>query len=526
MWRHSNARDQRAGFEAHLQLARDTAGMLDEYRADGIDFEMHRTGLLMAFAEQENLEHHRAHLDLVRQFGLDPQVLVGDDVRIHEPLLSDRVRGGIFFPHERHLDPSALVQGLHKRLLERGVRVLESEPATGVTVTGPRRDRRVTGLVTSTAVHEGDAFVLAAGAWTGPLSAAFGHRLPVRPGKGYSIDVPPVRLRGATNLSDAKVAVTPFTDRLRLAGTMEFAGLDEDVNDLRVRAILRAPAVYLRDWEPPAGRLQPRAGMRPMTPDGLAAIGRLPGTTNAFVSSGHGMLGVTLAAGSARALTELVVHGVLPPQLVPFDPSRFNTARQLAAVRRAANPRRTSPMTPRRTADERRTADLQGILAAVTTPFTPDAGSVDEAALQAQTGRLIAAGIHGLVTTGTTGEFPTLTPQEYRRVIEALRAGRRRPGTGGRRCRGAVDPGAVELAQHTERVGADAVMLLPPSTAASTCRRYRVPHRCRRVDQHPDRLLQHPGRDRYPADSAGRSPTSPTSRGSSTSRTPPATRWR
>jgi D-amino-acid dehydrogenase len=336
MWRHSNARDQRAGFEAHLQLARDTARVLDEYRADGIDFEMHRAGLLMAFAQQENLEHHRANLDLVRRFGLDPQVLVGDDVRAHEPLLSDRVHGGIFFPHERHLDSRALVQGLHKRLLELGVRVVENEPATGVTVTGSRGHRRVTALVTSTALHEGDAFVLAAGAWTGRLSAAFGHRLPVRPGKGYSIDVPPVPLRGATNLSDAKVAVTPFSDRLRLAGTMEFAGLDENVNDLRVQAILRAPAVYLRDWEPPAGPLQPRAGMRPMTPDGLAAIGRLPGTSNAFVSSGHGMLGVTLAAGSARALTDLVVGGVAPPQLAPFDPARFQLP-----VHFPARPRRT-----------------------------------------------------------------------------------------------------------------------------------------------------------------------------------------
>ena len=331
MWRHSNARDQRAGFEAHLQLARDTASVLDEYRSDGIDFEMHAAGLLMAFAEKESLDHHRANLDLVRRFDLDPQVLVGDDVRAHEPLLSDRVRGGIFFPHERHLDPRALVQGLHKRLLELGVRIVENDPATGVTLdesSPARRHRRtITGLVTTTAIHEGDAFVLAAGAWTGRLSAAFGHRLPVRPGKGYSIDLPPVPLRGATNLSDAKVAVTPFTDRLRLAGTMDFAGLDENVNDLRVRAILRAPAVYFRDWQPPSGPLQPRAGMRPMTPDGLAAIGRLPGTSNAFVSSGHGMLGVTLAAGSARALTELVVRGVAPPQLAPFDPARFTTGR-------------------------------------------------------------------------------------------------------------------------------------------------------------------------------------------------------
>src|ERR671933_1419438 len=160
MWRHSNARDQRAGFEAHLQLARDTARVLDEYRADGIDFEMHSAGLLMAFAEKENLEHHRANLDVVRRFDLDPRVLVGDDVRAHEPLLSDRVHGGIFFPHERHLDPRALVQGLHKRLLELGVRIVENEPATGVTLTerpaARRRNRRVSALVTTTALHEGD----------------------------------------------------------------------------------------------------------------------------------------------------------------------------------------------------------------------------------------------------------------------------------------------------------------------------------------------------------------------------------
>jgi 4-hydroxy-tetrahydrodipicolinate synthase len=110
----------------------------------------------------------------------------------------------------------------------------------------------------------------------------------------------------------------------------------------------------------------------------------------------------------------------------------------------------------------RRSADLHGILAAVTTPFTPDAGSVDEAALEAHADRLIGAGIHGLVTTGTTGEFPTLTPQEYRRVIEAYAhaAAGRVPVVAGVGALSTRD--AVDLAQHAERVGADAVMLLPP----------------------------------------------------------------
>lgn len=108
--------------------------------------------------------------------------------------------------------------------------------------------------------HPADAFVLAAGAWTGTLSALFGHHFPVRPGKGYSVGIPAIPLRSATNLSDAKVALSPYADRLRLAGTMEFAGLNEDVNDVRVAAILRAPARYLRDWQPPRSRSAHRQG--------------------------------------------------------------------------------------------------------------------------------------------------------------------------------------------------------------------------------------------------------------------------
>jgi dihydrodipicolinate synthase/N-acetylneuraminate lyase len=110
----------------------------------------------------------------------------------------------------------------------------------------------------------------------------------------------------------------------------------------------------------------------------------------------------------------------------------------------------------------RRTADLHGILAAVPTPFTADAEAVDEGTLGAQADRLIRAGIHGLVTTGSTGEFSTLAPQEYRRVIEAYveAADHRVPVVAGV---GALSTGgAIDLAQHAERVGADAIMLLPP----------------------------------------------------------------
>ena len=324
MWRHCNDRDQRAGFAAHLRLALNTAHVLDDYAADGMDFEMRSAGLLMAFTEKANLDHHVHNLDLVRENDLDPRVLVGDDVRAHEPLLTDAVHGGIFFPAERHLDPRAFVEALHKRLVDLGVRVVENAAVESVETRDANGRRTVGAVRTPSGRFDADAFVLAAGAWTGDLSARFGRRLPVRPGKGYSVDVAALPLRSATNLSDVKVAVTPFADRLRLAGTMEFAGLDEKINDVRVAAILRGPQTYFRGWTTPdVAAVRPAAGMRPMTPDGLPVIGAFPGLGNAFVSTGHGMLGVTLAAGSALALTDLVLHGTRRPELAPFDPARF-----------------------------------------------------------------------------------------------------------------------------------------------------------------------------------------------------------
>ena len=110
----------------------------------------------------------------------------------------------------------------------------------------------------------------------------------------------------------------------------------------------------------------------------------------------------------------------------------------------------------------RKQVALSGILAAVTTPFTADASAVDEAALTAQAEWLIASGIHGLVPCGTTGEFPTLSPEEHRRVIELYveAAAGRVPVIAGV---GALSTaGAIALAQDAERLGADAVMVVPP----------------------------------------------------------------
>jgi len=321
MWRACNQPSQQGGFRAHLELARSTADAYQDYRADGLDFELSDKGLLLAYVDQRAFEDEQRNLDVAREFGRDPQVLVGDDVRVHEPLLSDAVRGGVFFPHEQYLDPVALMRSLHQRLVDRGVRLVEHCSVTGFR----RRGERLTHVLTATEAHEFDDVVIAAGGWTPGLTRPLGYDVPIRPGKGYSIDTPPLSLRSSTDLSEAKVAVTPLGRNLRLAGTMEFGGLDEDLNQPRIDAILRAPATYFRDWQAPTG-CTPKAGIRPMTPDGLPVIGRLGRFTNTYVCAGHAMMGITMGPASARAVADLVLHDRQPDFLAPFSPQRF-TAR-------------------------------------------------------------------------------------------------------------------------------------------------------------------------------------------------------
>jgi D-amino-acid dehydrogenase len=329
MARRCNRDDFRSAFTANLVLCEDTLDLLDAYTADGVKFEMHTEGLILAFAEQEALDHHITDLDIPAEHGLEPEVLTGSALAALEPSLRPQLAGGIHFPHERHLRPDALVSALAARCRELDATFRDHAPVTAV-----RRDSRVHALVTPAGDVTADAVVLAAGAHSGPLSRLFGVRLPVRPGKGYSVDYEPapVSLKRMVNLADARVAVTPLDRRLRLAGTMEFAGLDTRISPVRVRAIRQAPTRYFTEWDPELPPCSaPWAAARPMTPDGLPIIGRIPGLDNAWVATGHGMFGVTLGPGTGRALASAISNGAVPAALAPFDPRRFRHRRRTTA---------------------------------------------------------------------------------------------------------------------------------------------------------------------------------------------------
>jgi len=338
-WRHCNDREYRAGLEALVQLAAPTMANLDRLRAGGVEFEMHQSGVLFLFLSRAARDEVQRDLAfMARDGGAAPRPLEPHEVRELEPRIRAAVAGGIFVAQERHVKPESLVAGLQRRLREMGVEIRAGDDVTGVRLRGKAaagsvRDistpaKSAAALLTSTGEVGGDLFLLTAGAWSGALAGALGVSLPIQGGKGYSItiDRPAWQPAHALYLDEARVALSPFEEQVRIGGTMEFSGFDTGVNRRRLDAIRAAAGRYLREW-PEGVRETAWAGLRPLTPDGLPVLGRLPGYENVFIATGHGMLGITLAPSTALVMTQLLQTGISDIDLSPFRPDRFGHPR-------------------------------------------------------------------------------------------------------------------------------------------------------------------------------------------------------
>jgi D-amino-acid dehydrogenase len=125
-------------------------------------------------------------------------------------------------------------------------------------------------------------------------------------------------------LLETRAGVTPMGGRVRIAGTIEFSGLNTFLDPRRIEALKLAARGYLPglEWATPA---EEWTGMRPLCPDGLPVMDRVPGFTNAYLATGHSTLGITLAAVTGAHLAGFVAKGTAPPELRPFRfPSYFS----------------------------------------------------------------------------------------------------------------------------------------------------------------------------------------------------------
>jgi len=313
-----------------VRLAEYSRDCLRALRADtGLAYDERMQGTLQLFRTQKQFDGSADDIAVLRQSGVAFELLDRAGCIRHEPALaqvSDKFVGGLLLPGDETGDCFKFTQALAKLAAERGVSF-----SFGTTLRGlVRNGKRLDGVATDAGTLVADAYLVALGSHSPLLLGPIGLRIPVYPVKGYSITVPIVDPTGApesTVMDEThKVAVTRLGDRIRVGGTAELAGYTLKLHEARRKTL----AHVVGDLFPRGGdisRAEFWCGLRPMTPDGTPVIGATP-VENLYLATGHGTLGWTMAAGTAKVMAD-VISGRMPG----IDLSGLTIARYPGAVR-------------------------------------------------------------------------------------------------------------------------------------------------------------------------------------------------
>jgi D-amino-acid dehydrogenase len=207
------------------------------------------------------------------------------------------------------------------KLADRGVLIQENCELKGfVSAHGKAQAAK-----TSTGDLPADAFILATGAWTPLLSKELACRIPIQPGKGYSMT-----MRRPNNcpqipliFPETKVAVTPMQSGYRLGSMMEFSGYDESLRPERLELLRRGAEPFLK--EPYTNDTEEQwFGWRPMTSDGLPIIDFSPATNNVLIAAGHNMIGMSTGPGTGKLVAEMINKEQTHIDPRPYSLRRFS----------------------------------------------------------------------------------------------------------------------------------------------------------------------------------------------------------
>lgn len=286
------------------------AGVPELIRQDGYAFTYESDAGFRADALGRSLREAR---------GVKIEVLAGPQVREFDPALSPAITHLVVMPEQGHVpSPVRLSRALAERLKAGGATFVP-RTARGFELA----DGRVARIATDGDPVEAEAVVIAAGAHSKTLAESLGSRVPLETERGYHVmlDAPTVVPRIPTCSGEGKYFMTPMEGGLRVAGTVELAGLAAPPNYERADAMI-----------PGARRLLPGLayrkverwmGHRPSLPDSLPVIGRSPRFANAYFAFGHGHVGLTAAAPTSEIVADLVAGRTPYLDVKPYSAERF-----------------------------------------------------------------------------------------------------------------------------------------------------------------------------------------------------------
>jgi D-amino-acid dehydrogenase len=284
---------------------------------------VHRVGHLFVYRSDKSFHDDDGAMRLREDNGIAIDALDADELRQLEPTLSrDFVRARLIRENGHVESPLALVQALAEHFVRQGGTILR-ERVTGFASEGGL----VTHVVTEQGRHAASHVVLAAGAWSKSLAAELGNQVPLDTERGYHVVIadPEAMPRIPCASGEGKFVATPMQDGLRIAGTVELAGLAAPPRWERARMMLRQahsmfPAL---PKEIPESRVKMWMGFRPSMPDSLPVIGPSQRYGNAFHAFGHGHVGLAAGSMTGRTVAALVAGEAPPINIRPFRADRF-----------------------------------------------------------------------------------------------------------------------------------------------------------------------------------------------------------
>jgi D-amino-acid dehydrogenase len=290
---------------------------------EGFDMAYEHKGLLEYFQTEEKAVHAKHICEQAQELGLDAVMLSREEVQLMEPQTRLNIKGALYFKCDAHLYPDKVMKSMIHFLQQQGVQFKSHEEVTGFnTLNG-----RIAAVKTSKGEYKTDTVVLAAGSWSRELAAAANLKIPIMPGRGYSITLQnsPNKINHPAVLMEGRVAITPMDgNKIRFGGTMEITRTTEPPKMARVEGIIKAVQQYFPDYHlsMPAEK-DIWYGFRPCSADGMPYIGRSKRVQNLIVATGHAMVGMSLGAGTGALVAEIANEQRPSVDLLPYSPERF-----------------------------------------------------------------------------------------------------------------------------------------------------------------------------------------------------------
>lgn len=286
------------------------------------DFGLVTRGLLMLCKTRHGLDEEAAFAAQANQLGVPAEVLDARQVSQRDPGVTMDVAGAVYFPKDGHFTPGRYIAVLQHNCEQSGVRFAWNTNVRTLKAS----NNQLAAVKTNTGEYDFDELILCGGSWSPLLVRALKLKIPIQAGKGYSLTLaqPREMPRLCSIFAEARMAVTPMGSALRFGGTMEMTGLNEEVDPVRVRGIIKAVPNYFPKFSADdfAG-VEPWRGLRPCSPDGLPYLGRTAKYSNLVIATGHAMMGMSLSPITGKIVSEIVSGEKPPYDLSLLSPDRF-----------------------------------------------------------------------------------------------------------------------------------------------------------------------------------------------------------